>query len=133
MDRCMEPIEILDWYDGVVVGLVRLSWTEGLFLASLLCWSQQKRRRVLGLLRVDDAEAGKIKHAAAGEWLELVAYLRDLAGRATGDAMVLSTDEESGVITTVTTVPVEEVREHMLSDVERSLEPERQRWLALEE
>lgn len=132
MDRRVEPVETLDWYDGIVTGVVRLSWTDGVFLASLLAWSQRRRRRALALLRLDAPEADAIQRLSTGDWSKLVDHLRDLCERATGEVIVAEIDESTDTVLTAATVPLTEAREHLIADVERTLEPDRMRWLSPE-
>src|ERR1043165_5049254 len=103
MEHRLEPVEILDWYDGIVLGVVRASWDRGLFLASLLSWSQENGIRVLALLRIEEAEAVKIKSIARGPWGELLLYLRALCDRSTDDLIVLRIDQRNDEILSVTT------------------------------
>lgn len=36
MNRIMDTVQLIDWHDGIVTGIVRLSWRDGYFLSSLL-------------------------------------------------------------------------------------------------
>lgn len=134
MERRVVPVEILDWYDGLVTGVVRLSWEDGWFLASLLSWSQESRRRAFGLIRVQEVDVERIKHiAGGGQWPDVMAHLQALCCRATGEALVVSVDERSDVVLAAKRLSIDDLRDDMLSQVERALAPERRKWLSVRE
>ena len=60
MKQSFEPLEVLDWYDGIVVGVVRIGGGGSLFLAALLCWAQERRLRVYALLEIERADVDRL-------------------------------------------------------------------------
>lgn len=82
------------------------------------------------MLRIDPTEADSIKRLSAGEWSKLMEYLRDLCTRATGEVLVVGIDEMTETVLTSVTISLAEAREHLLAEVEQTLEPDRMRWLS---
>lgn len=122
--------EVFDWYDGVVLGVVRLSWKEGIFVASLLSWSQSKRRRAIGLVPVTQEQLEEVRALAAADWEGLLAHLRDYVGRLDGELVVVHVDETSDEVVAERSFPGVQVRDDLIGDVESALDSTRGRWLS---
>jgi hypothetical protein len=126
--RKLEPLDILDWYDGIVLGVVRLNWTEGLYLAALISWAQSRRLRVYALLKVESAEVEALK-LLHGDWTRMRAEVHGSFARAEGDIDIVCVDETSEDVVAQKRIPVSRVADHVVSDVEEALGPERSVWL----
>lgn len=62
--------------DGIVLAIVRLSWREGLFLASLVAWLPEEKRRALGLVPVTMEQAEEFQALASQDWDQLTSRLQ---------------------------------------------------------
>jgi hypothetical protein len=89
-----EAVEVLDWYDGTVVGVVRIGGTDGLFLAALLCWAQESRLRVYALLEIERADVDRLK-SRGEDWLRLVAEVEHWFAQANRDISIICVDERT--------------------------------------
>lgn len=126
----LEAVDVLSWYDGLVIGLIRATWKEGVYLASLLAWSQAQRQRVYALLPI---EAGQVETIMANkklEWDALRTRLREVCNSARGgNVTVVCCDEERDEAVAEISIGCAEVDRELLSDVEQALEPCRMRWI----
>ena len=127
-DPTFEVVLILDWYDGIVVGVVRVGRTSTLFLAALLCWAQERRRRVYALLEIERAEVDRLQ-AAGGDWSRLEAEVEHSFAEANREISIVCMDERSAAVEAEKRVPSSDVLVDLVSDVEEALAPERMRWL----
>jgi hypothetical protein len=127
--RKMEPIETWDWYDGFVTGIVRLSWSDGVFLASLVAWSQSARVRVYGLLPLSNATAARLRALMQGDWHSAVVGLRDYCEASSGQALVLRVDERAAHVVAEAIVAAKAVAPDMAQGADRALLPDREHWL----
>jgi hypothetical protein len=123
-----EALEVLDWYDGTVVGVVRIGGTDGLFLAALLCWAQESRLRVYALLEIERADVDRLK-SRGEDWLRLVAEVEHWFAQANRDISIVCVDERTQTVVAEKRVPSSDVLVHIVSDVEQALGVERARWL----
>jgi hypothetical protein len=124
----LDIVEIIDWYDGVVVAIVRPSWRSGIYLASLLRWSQEKRHRVYALLPLLPEQVASVTAWPEGEWEPLLAFLRELAGAVTGSVGVVVVEEARDVVVHETAVSVESIREHLIGDIDLAMTAEAAVW-----
>lgn len=124
--RRLEPLEILDWYDGIVVAVVRTSWEPGRFLASLLAVTESQGERVFALLPVSEAQAETLR--ATADWEELQSKLRSIVGNLSGPVMLIRVDVGGDVVATGQARP-EDVREDVMGGFDEALDRSRRRWL----
>ena len=90
----ISQLQVIDWYDGIVVALVRFEEGEGWFLASLLAWRQDGDERVYALVPIggqflermlDVAREGNTKR----NWQEIKKQLARFRNQCTADAIVI--------------------------------------------
>jgi hypothetical protein len=129
VQRKILSVEILDWFDGIVLGIVQLSWRGGFFLASLVAWSPDDKRRALALVPVTQEQQDRFRAMAASDWSQLLIDLRLFCSAATGRAIILCVDDRTDVIAGETEVNCADVSGDMIGDVSESTEAQRQRWL----
>lgn len=127
--RKLDTLEVLDWYDEIVMALVRPSWTSGTFLASLLTWSQATKQRVFGLVRIQDDQVAEVQKQGKADWENLLGTLREISRRSLDDALLVRVDESTGVVTGVAPVHRIDIEDEMIAGVERALHPSASRWL----
>lgn len=120
------PIEIMDWYDGIVIATARTSWLPGVFLVSLLSWNQTKRQRVYILIPISETDVANIR--SSSEWEALTSRLRMLGAGARGDAILILWDETTEEAIAESSTSIAAVRDELMSHVDDALKPERQRW-----
>lgn len=70
----LEPVQIIDKYDGIVLAVVKTNWMHGRYLCSLLAFDPEKRKRVFSLLFLADSEVLDLKTRVNGDWDELLSY-----------------------------------------------------------
>ncbi|MDC0747779.1 hypothetical protein [Polyangium mundeleinium] len=126
MSRQIRSIEIMDWYDGIVLAIARTSWHPGMFLVSLLSWNQVSRQRVFVLVSLTEAETASIRSASA-QWESLTAYLRSLVNT-DRDTFLVLWDEATDEVNVEISIALADVRDEVIGQVEDALKPERQRW-----
>ncbi len=133
MQRHLAPIEIFDWYDGIVLAIVRASWREGFFLASILSWSQESRQRAFALLSVTQQQADEISRVAGGEeWESFLAYVKGLYGVPAADILAVCLDETRDEIVYERKVELADVKDDVAIDIQEAMDPKRARWLHIE-
>jgi len=125
----LEPLQILDWYDGVVLALARASWRSGVLLLSLLAWTQTEGERIFALVPVTEAQAETIK--SMKDWETLKQYLQAIAAEASGDILLVRLNEDQDEIVREVSVGVRDVQMDLFGDVESALGSERRRWFDL--
>jgi hypothetical protein len=128
--RTVHPLTIWDWYDGIVAGLVTVSWRSGTFLASAIAWSPESKIRALSLLPLSEAQIAEVHRLANAEWEAAVGQLRAHCQSSTGEALLLLVDERSNEIISETVVDAGLVANDMMGDVEAIVAPSRRHWLA---
>jgi hypothetical protein len=131
VDKRFEPISIFDWYDGILVGLVSLTWKEGTFLASALAWSQEDRMRVFALIGIGPSDSDQLYAIFQGEWTMAVAQLKEFCLRVTDDVIIVCYDERKDEIISETTLPIKDVRNQLVSSIDEVLDPIRSQWLEI--
>jgi len=127
--RRLEPIQILDWYDGIVLGLVRTSWLPGIFLVSLLAWAQVERKRIFALIPVTEAQSETIKLMEG--WDALTKHLRIVAAETSGDVLLIRLDDDRDEVVAETRVSAREVESDVIGDIESAMSPDRGKWLIM--
>lgn len=129
--RHLDVLEMLRWYDGIVLALVKLSWREGTFLASLVAWSQPQKQRVFVLIPRTEAEAEEARRQVKGDWNEFMTYVRRASQGVVGDALFVRADELTNEVfaEAVLSVSLDDVAELVVPDAGEALDPGRDRWL----
>ena len=71
-------VRSIEWYDGVVLGIVRRQHPPGLFLASLLAWNVERNERAYALVPLAEEEARSLNLAVENvqsaneeDWLKI--------------------------------------------------------------
>jgi hypothetical protein len=108
-----------------VLAVVRPTWREGTFLASLLSWSQKERQRKFALLPIDSVEADRIAAYAHERWDDLNAHLHELARMATGNVSIIVLNEVTNEVIREEIIDVGCVRKYLIGDIERALHADR--------
>lgn len=130
MPRQLETLEVFEWYDGLVIALVRSTWKEGIYLASLLAWSQAQRKRVYALIPVNAQKAEAVMGGKQMDWDALLGQLREMFELASGGSVtVVCCDEELGEVVSEISINYAEVDRELLLGIEEALEPQRMRWI----
>lgn len=119
--RKLEPADVVEWYDGVVLAVVRPSWRDGSFLASLLGWLQSDRRRVYALVPLGAEDVADIARLGKSNWDDLVSGIRKYLDGAAGDIPVVTVDEVTGEVVREDVFDVKRIRGHLVGDIEAAL------------
>jgi hypothetical protein len=129
--RSLDVVEILSWYDGIVLALVRLSGHEGTFLASLVAWSQALRHRVFVLIPRSETEVEEARRLVTADWNGFMSHVVRAGQRMEGDALFVRADELTNEVFAEAKIHVSEddARELVVSDAGEALDPSRDRWL----
>lgn len=122
MERTLEVVEVFDWYDGMVTGIVRCSWRPGAFVAGILCWDPDKRQRAFALVPVETHPPEGAGWDAIQRWVEAA------FGTAANASVVVLETQRDRVVSEIT-VPVATLERHYLGDIEAALAEDRRRWL----
>lgn len=125
--RKLHVIEVMDWYDGLVLGVVRIDGVTDLLLASMLALDVTSSRRVFVLMRLDEAQLSQIRTHAKGDWAALQQYVGGLAHGLTGDVTIVQTNGKNEVVGELV-MRADDVRDEIPSDVEVAVDAKRQRW-----
>ncbi len=123
MSRKLQVIEVLDWYDGIVVGLVRCSWRSGVFLASLLTWSPEGRTRRLALVPLTDQQLAIARHNQT-DWQAHKGALRAIVDAYKGDVSLVSLVEASDEVVEEESTAIERISPLLLGTIEEAIENE---------
>src|SRR4051812_18124499 len=94
--RRLDAVRVLDWYDGIVLAIVRTNWRSNIFLASLLSWDRELQMRVLALVPLDDEELARLQLLT--DWGDIRAYLDTLRDQLTDDVTLIKLNDSDGVI-----------------------------------
>lgn len=125
-----EAVDVHRWYDGLVIALIQVTWKEGLYLASLVAWSQARRRRVYALVPIGARQAEMIAGGRRLEWDALRSRLREVCDSASESTVTMvCCDEERDEAAAEISIGYAEVDRELLSDIEEALEPRRMRWI----
>lgn len=129
--RALDVVEMLSWYDGIVLALVRLSGHEGAFLASLVAWSQPQKQRVFVLLPQNEAEVAEARRLVKADWHDFMSYAVRAGQGAKGDALFVRANEGTNEVVAEAVVPLsgDDALELVVSDAGDALDPSRSRWL----
>jgi hypothetical protein len=126
----MEIVEMIDWYDGVVLAVVTMNWMKGTYLCSLLAFDVQLKKRVFALLPLDEDQLLGIREHLGGEWNALLLYLNQLWHNASNNVTLLyyrDTDEQ--VIAEIS-VEASKIKNKAISDVEEAVSDSRMSWFS---
>jgi hypothetical protein len=128
-DRKLKALEIIDWYDGVVLALVELNWVGGEYLATLLAWDLDRRERVFALFPMRDGRAARIRAClASGDWSSVMSCVKSIAGEVTGEVLVVRVDEGSDSVVAEVAMDALDLQGDAIVDVEVAFSEERKRW-----
>jgi hypothetical protein len=126
----LEAVDVFSWYDGLVIALIRATWKEGIYLASLLAWSQAQRQRVYALVPIEARQVETIIANKNLEWNALRSRLREVCDSAKdSNVAVVCCDEERDEAVAEISIGYAEVDRELLSDIDEALEPWRMRWI----
>ena len=128
--RRVQAVEVFDWYDGVVVGLGRLTGEGDTGLVSLLAYDPDSRRRAYALVPLEAAEAAAVWGLREDGLEPIYAELRALCATRTGSARVAIVGDD-GVVVSERVVGIDVVRGDLLLDIEAAAGSERAHWLGL--
>ena len=126
--RRLEPIRILDWYDGIVLAIVRTNWRSEVFLASLLSWDRELGMRTLALVPLDEEQVARLQSLT--DWRDIRTYLDALRDGLTIDMTVIRLNDVEGVIVGEASASARDAGRDLFGDAEGALGPERRRWMA---
>ena len=130
-DYCLEqPMELIDWYDGIVQAIISTKRTQGQFLCSLLAFNVESRNRVFALLPLEDVEVSNIRSRLGGDWNELLSYLKRLWHSADGDITLLCALNGVDVIAE-TIVDARILKDQTVNDIEEAVSDSREKWFDL--
>jgi hypothetical protein len=127
----LEIIEVIDWYDGIVLALVTTNWIEGTYLCSLLAFDAELKKRVFALLRLNESEISEIKSRLGGEWEALLSYLNRLWSKASGSVVLVCYRDADKQLIAEKTVDASKLRNQAISDIEEAVSDNRRLWFSL--
>jgi hypothetical protein len=121
----IRDIAIFDWYDGLVLAVVGSASDHQTYLAALIAFDPNRRRRVLLLVRLTDDESRRLLALRDRTWEEILATTSAIltSGR-NGHALLLDSDQVLSEIL----VDGAEVKQYPSPDVSNACTSERQRW-----
>lgn len=127
-EKRLQPVEIFDWYDGMVLAVVRPSWMVGLSVASLIYWAQSKRLRVYAILPISEVQARSLTNVAKN-WTELRSEVTRLAAGMENDVAVICVEESTGSVVGETRVRASVVAPLVPTETSEALNAQREWWL----
>jgi hypothetical protein len=128
MGRRIEAVEIFDWYDGIVLGMVRLTWLDGDYLAALLHWSRSSSLRVFALLRIEPSETDRLK-GLAGDWETLKTEVHLLFAGENESVLLVCVDERTEEAVAEARIEAARVAPYVVSEIGETLAHGRSSWL----
>lgn len=126
--RRLETLEIIGWYDGIVVAVLSTNWMEGVYLGSLLAFDVELRKRVIALLPLEEGDLYEIRSRLDGDWESLLAYLKQLWNQASGNITLLCCTDAGERVIAETTVDASDLKDEAISDVEEAVSKGRMKW-----
>ena len=127
----LEIVEMIDWYDGIVMALVTTNWIEGTHLCSLLAFDIEHKKRVLALLPLDESEVSEIRSRLNGEWEALLAYLKHLWNEASGSITLVCYRDSDKQMMGEKVADASKLRNQAISDIEEAVSDNRKSWFSL--
>lgn len=112
--------EIVDWYDGVALGVMRSSTSEQRYFCFLLSWDMPNDVRVYGFVPCDDnwhRELLTLLGSDEDNWQRIVAHIDRLAVAASGIVTVVSCERLENTVLGFVEVDAEAFRQHLPSRV----------------
>jgi hypothetical protein len=127
----LEIVEMIDWYDGIVLALVTTNWIEGTHLCSLIAFDIEHKKRVLALLPLDESKVSEIRSRLNGEWEALLVYLKHLWSEASGSVTLVCYRDSDKQVMREKAVDVSKLRNQAISDIEEAVSDNRKSWFSL--
>jgi alpha-ketoglutarate-dependent taurine dioxygenase len=129
MDIVLEEIGIVDWYDGVVIGIGRQQQQS--YLIVLVAWDlNHSRRKAFLLLGIEHSVEAEFKrYLQSSSWDELMKLFNEVVTNHKRAVFLTFDEPEAGKTLSLTPVTVEVagLKDH---DVENTFTPEAlKRWL----
>jgi hypothetical protein len=133
----------IDWYDGLVTGLVRLRGQSEWFYVSLLAWSMRLEEKVFAVVAVTDEIAQRLiallsktaEGATEETWSAIQKEVARLRTEASGKARLIRCKEFGEPAAAEMEVELDELdlRDQLGQDIQSSLDEKQvKRWLGLE-
>ncbi len=121
------PVEIIDWYDGIVTAVGQISSMPGLFILSLLAWDQTAKRRVYLLAPIGDGELMRVRSPGI-EWSAMKQEITRLLRASDSRLRLIKVNEETDTIEQMVPVSVGEVGNLDSFDVEQAISADALKW-----
>ncbi len=121
----LNPLIMIDWYDGPVLAVCAPSWRSDKCIANTIAWSSKTKNRVLTLLPISDSDIDFVQREQV--FTSQVAKLQQVASASRGDVELVWLDIHGGVVSRAVTSR-DDVHALLLSDIEGAAEDARQVW-----
>ena len=127
----LEIIEVIDWYDGIVLALVTTNKHEDTYLCSLLAFDADFKKRIFALLPLGESEVFEIRSRLSGEWEILLSYLKHLWDKASGSITLLCYSDIDEKMIAEKTDEANKVRTNAIADIEEAVSDNRRSWFSM--
>jgi hypothetical protein len=122
----LEPIRILDWYDGIVLATGRASWADGLFFFALVCWMQSEKQRIYVLIPTTEVEMTRTETM---DWGSIKEHVHAICEKAETELQLVLVHEATSEVVAKGEVSASEVAPEVVCEADEALGLERRRWL----
>jgi hypothetical protein len=129
--RSLLPLVVIDWHDGIVLGVVRRTQPGAACLAGLLAYNPDSNCRILALLELAPEELAESEGWALQALDDARRAARELMMRRPRNVSVVRTESASGLITAEASTSIESILDDIPCDIEAAVAPERGRWFLL--
>lgn len=129
--RELQILDMIDWYDGIVLAIVSTNWMQGTYLGSLLAFDVESRRRVIALMPLSEGDLSEVRSRLAGDWELLRLYLKRLWDKASGDITLLCWIDGDDRVVAEATVDADKLKDEAISDVEAAVSKNRMKWFTV--
>lgn len=126
--RKLNIIDIIDWYDGVVLALVSLDDSENTYVSSLLAYDLELKQRIFALLPLKRGELSNVKKNLNGDWEKSLLYLNLLWKKADGNTLLILYSDEESQILAEKNVLANLIKDYAIADVEVAVSSNRKCW-----
>ena len=126
--RDMNIVHLIDWYDGLVAGVVRAEWLPGPHLCTMLMYDAEKRIRIFALLPLSEQSLEDLRSLLDSDWDSLVLYLKKLWACAEQSSVLVCRTGPDERIMAKTMVDTSRVRDDAVNDIERATDEAQRHW-----
>lgn len=126
---------VIDWYDGIVSGLLRLQSFQKWFFVSLLAWNQQADRKVFAVFELAESQSDRLMHLLSngeeGEterrWKDIQDEIKVLRESLQGRIILVECRDIDSPISSTSEIDIDQkgIREQIGQSVEQALSANR--------